>query len=63
MMLFAKGESLEVWVIVKFDCLEVGLPVSPVAILLQCGAAGDCIAGGKLHSQVIIFNSAEGGRG
>jgi hypothetical protein len=62
-MLFAEGESLEVWVIIEFDCLEVGLPISPVAILLCCGAAGDCIAGGKLHSQVIIFNLTEGGRG
>jgi hypothetical protein len=62
-MLFTKGESLEVWVIVEFDCLEVGLPVSPVAILLRCGGAGDCVTGGKLHSQVVIFNSTEGGRG
>jgi hypothetical protein len=62
-MLFAQGESSEVWVIVEFDCLEVGLPVSPVAILLFCGAAGDCVAGSKLHSQVIIFNLMEGSRG
>jgi hypothetical protein len=62
-MLFTKGESLEIWVIVEFDCLEVGLPVSPVVILLRCGAAGDCVAGGKLRSQVVIFNSTEGSRG
>jgi hypothetical protein len=62
-MLFTEGESSKVWVIVEFNCLEVGFPVLPVAILLRCGAAGDCVAGGKLHSQVIIFNSMEGGRG
>ena len=62
-VLLTSGNGAKVEIVIEFDGFEGGFPVSPVVILLHCGAAGDCVAGGKLHSQVIIFDLTMGGSG
>jgi hypothetical protein len=61
-MLVASREVREEWVITKFDCFKVVEPVPPIASLLHCGSIGDCIKGGKLRSQEVIFNLTSCGR-
>jgi hypothetical protein len=63
LVLLVSGEASKKWVVIKFNGLEEVEPVSPVVILLCMGAVGDCIAGSKLHRQVIILETMEGGRG
>jgi hypothetical protein len=62
-VLLAPGEGGEEWIIIQFNGLEVVVPVSPVVSLLRCGAIGDCVEGGKLRSQVVIFELTSGGIG
>jgi hypothetical protein len=60
-VLLTSGEGAKVGIIVKFDGFEVGFPIPPVAISLRCGSVGDCVAGGKLGSQVVILEMTMGG--
>ena len=62
-MLLWSGEAGEEGVPIEFDLPKEGEPVSPVASLLRSGSVGDCVAGGKLCSQVVIFEATSGGSG
>ncbi len=63
LVLLTSGEGAKVGIIIEFDGIEVGCPIPPVVISLHCGSVSDCIAGGKLCSQVVILKMTTGGRG
>lgn len=54
-------ESLEEWVIVKFDGEQVFGESLPVASLLRMGVFGDCMAGGSACSHSISCEQISGG--